>query len=301
MSKVKKVLKIVGLVLLALVLVVGGYVGFQVRQFNASMDKVYDVPVPTVARSTDPAVIERGRHLARSLAACATQDCHGGDMGGGRTLDMGPLGRLSGPNVTLIAQAYSDGELARLIRHGLRRDGRSLRFMPAKEIGWIPDSDILAVVSWIRTLPVVNRPSGPIEVGVLGKVLDRRGAFEMDVARGIDHAAHEAVPEPAPIAAYGRFIARACTGCHGAHFSGGPIPGAPPSMPVPLNITPHATGIASWTYEDFERMSRDGMRKNGQRLNPFMPIEILTNMDDTERRALWAYLRELPALPSGGR
>lgn len=32
-----------------------------------------------------------------------------------------------------------------------------------------------------------------------------------------------------------------CTGCHGAHFGGGAIPGAPPDWPAARNITPHPT------------------------------------------------------------
>jgi len=107
--------------------------------------------------------------------------------------------------------------------------------------------------------------------------------------------------EPAPTAAYGRYIARLCTGCHGDTLSGGRIPGSPASMAVPLNLTRHATGLEAWTYEDFTRMAMQGVSKNGRRLDPLMPVEILANMNDTERRALWAFLREQPARAFGGR
>ena len=49
------------------------------------------------------------------------------------------------------------------------------------------------------------------------------------------------------------------------------------------------------------RLLDTGMRKNGQKLDPFMPLEMLTNMDETERKALWAYLQSVPALELGNR
>ena len=80
--------------------------------------------------------------------------------------------------------------------------------------------------------------------------------------------------------------------------SGGPIPGAPPELPTPLNLTPDATGLQGWSYEQFQRAVTTGVRKNGQTLNQFMPR---TKFDEIEAKALWAYLSTLPARPFGGR
>jgi hypothetical protein len=72
-------------------------------------------------------------------------------------------------------------------------------------------------------------------------------------------------------------------------------------MPVPLNITPDATGLKGWSYEDFDRLLVAGVKKNGKKLDPFMPISGIGKMDETEKKALWAYLQRLPPLPFGGR
>lgn len=90
-------------------------------------------------------------------------------------------------------------------------------------------------------------------------------------------------------------------GCHGEHFGGGPIPGAPPSLPIPLNLTPDPSGLQGWTFADFERTLRQGIRKNGKALDPFMPVEAWRNFDDDEMHAAWAYLQSVPARPFGGR
>jgi len=297
----KKVLIAIGVLVVVVLASAGGFVWTQVSAFDRSMERVYDVPVPAVTRSMDPAVIARGDHLAHSLAGCALADCHGADMGGGRALPMGPLGTVTAPNATLLAMAYSDGELARLIRHGVRRDGRSVRFMPVSDFAWLPDDDVLALVSWVRTLPAIARPNGEFHLGVLGKILDRRDLLALDVARHLDHGARPPVVAPAPTAEYGRLVAHLCVGCHGEGLSGGRIPGTPPSVPTPLNLTPDATGLRGWTFEDFQRAATTGVSRNGRRLNPFMPIEALSHMNETEMHALWVYLQSLPPRPFGER
>jgi hypothetical protein len=281
---------------------VAGFAGVQSSAYDASLDKVYDVPIPTVARSTDPEVLARGKHVVDAIAGCTSADCHGSDLGGGRTVELGPLGRFTGPNVSNggLGLAYSDGELARLIRHGIKRDGRSVQFMPVQNFRWLPDDDVAAIVSYLRSTPAVERPNGPIAFTTLGKVLDRRGLVALDVARRIDHAAYEAPPRPSPSAAYGRFLANACTDCHGEHLSGGRIPGAPSSLPIPLDLTPHEDGLARWTFADFDRALTVGVKPSGEKLNPFMPAG-LGKLDDTEKHALWAYLQGIPARPFGQR
>ena len=54
-------------------------------------------------------------------------------------------------------------------------------------------------------------------------------------------------------------------------------------------------------FDDFERLMRTGRRKNGQSLNPFMPVEAWRNFDETEMHAVWAYLQTLPPAAFGGR
>ncbi len=298
-----RVLKATGIVLGVVALVVGIFVYTQCSAFDASLAKVYDVPIPNVTRSTDPAVIARGKHLVESVGGCAGALCHGQDLGGGKPIEMGPLGTVCGPNITPdnLGAAYSDGELARIIRHGIKKDGRSVRLMPAQEIDWLPDADVVAIVSYVRSVAPGDRPNGTTTIGVLGKVLDRQDKIVLDVARHIDHAKKEEAPAPEATARYGTFLARLCTGCHGEHLSGGRIPGTPSSIPTPLNLTPDATGLAGWTYSDFDKLMKTGSRKNGKMLDPFMPIEEWKNFDDTEEHALWAYLQTLPAAPFGGR
>ena len=129
------------------------------------------------------------------------------------------------------------------------------------------------------------------------------GQLPMLEARLIDqHAPHVARIANAATVEFGSYLARACTGCHGQHFSGGPIPGVPPDFPIPANITPDAaTGIGAYAKEDFYRVFREGKKRDGSAVNTFMPWQAMGQFTDTELDALQAYLRTVPALPKGQR
>jgi len=301
---IKRILKVVGIVIVVALVGGGAWIGYQVHAYNASMARTYDLPLPTIARSADPAVLERGKHIVESIGACSSKDCHGSDLGGGDAIKMGPLGSMQAPNISASGRGgeYSDTELARLILHGVKRDGHGLTFMPAPDFAWWPDDDVAAVISYLRTVPpAAVRPSGGIQLGTLAKVLDRVNMLPIDVARRIDHEHRPLAPAPAPTAAYGTFLANACRGCHGATLSGGRIPGAPPEMAIPLNITPHETGLAGWAYTDFDKLLSTGIRRNGKTLDPMMPVTELGKFNQTERQALWAFLQTVPAKPFGER
>ena len=64
----RKALKWVGLLVLVVLMLGAGYVGYAVNAYGRSMSQSYDIPLPALAASTDSLVIERGRHLAESVA-----------------------------------------------------------------------------------------------------------------------------------------------------------------------------------------------------------------------------------------
>lgn len=302
----KKIL--LGLVVLIVVAGGGGFAFFklQVRAFDESMAKHYDLPLKDVQLTDDPLLLARGKHLTESLGACTA--CHGDNLAGGREEKMGPLGKLVYPNVTGspegLLSKYTDAELIRLLRHGVKRDGTSVHMMPMQEMSWWPDADRIALVSYLRrgVQPVAGQP-GVIEFSDFGKLLDRLDKMPIDVARRVDHDAPPSTTSPAESPEYGKLLATSCRGCHGeAHMAGGRIPGTPPELPAPRNLTPHQTGLKDWTYDDFVATVRTGKSKGtGAALNPFMPIEALRHFDETELKALWAYLRTLPPVEFGQR
>ena len=98
----------------------------------------------------------------------------------------------------------------------------------------------------------------------------------------------------------GRYLAVLgdCVGCHtapgGKPFAGGAALETPFGALVGPNITPDvATGIGSWSEEEFGRVMHEGIGKGGARLYPAMPYPAYTKVTPDDVSAIWAYLRTL--------
>src|SRR5690606_27824630 len=108
---------------------VGGLVGLVVLTgaglFASSSMKIlkkYDVPLTELPIPNDSATIARGKHLATAIGKCV--DCHMADFGGSNFIDDPALGTVPASNLTRggVGALYTDAELIRAIRHGVKRD-----------------------------------------------------------------------------------------------------------------------------------------------------------------------------------
>jgi len=291
-------------VLLAVVVALLAVVGFVFIRSELALRHTWHVEEAALAIPTDADAVARGEHLAITRGC---SDCHAADFGGRVVMEAPPIGRMAAPNVTRgkggIPSNFTDADWERAIRHGIKQNGQALLFMPIRDFAALTDADTADLIAYAKVRPPVDRSVPSSYIGPIGRALFAFGQLPMLEARLIDQAAkHAAHIEHAPTAAFGEYLARACTGCHGQHFSGGPIPGVPPDFPKPLNITPdQATGIGAWSKDDFYRVFREGKKRDGTALDPFMPWKAMSVFSDTELDALWAYLRTVPARPLGER
>lgn len=264
-------------------------------------DVGFSIPFPD---STTADAAERGRHLVQARYACV--ECHGDDFGGGTMIDDPMVGRFFGPNLTTGAGSrtlsYTAVDWDHIVRHGVKPDG-SPAVMPSTDFAGMSDRELSDIVSYIRTLPPVDRTMPAPEPGPLGDVLVATGQFRYSADLVPDHhAAHVVEPPGAESPAFGAHLAQVCTGCHGPELRGGPIPGGDPSWPAAANLTPGPEGLAGWTQADFLHALRDGVAKDGHRLAT--PMDGITRygkaMTEAEVDALWGYLQSVPARPDGG-
>ena len=89
-------------------------------------------------------------------------------------------------------------------------------------------------------------------------------------------------------------MAVGCIGCHGADFSGGPIPGGPPDWPPAANLT-LGGDLANWTEVGFLSAFRTGIKPSGAPFDEIMPYQAVGQMSDDELKAMWLFLQSLPA------
>ncbi len=264
--------------------------------------RVVRVDIPALPYNTDPAILPHGKYLFESRGCT---ECHGNDGAGKVFIDAPDGFFVRAPNITPggVVNQYTEKDWVAAIRHGLKPDGRPLLIMPTEDYNRISDTDLAALIAYLRQLPASNSPGTEIRLTTLVKTLYGFGVIR-DGAEKVDH---HLPPAPAVTAAvtpeYGAYVAAMCMGCHGEQFSGGRIPGAPPEWPPAANLTPGEGSI--WPRyadaESFRSMMRSGRRPDGSAVSAVMPFSSLGQLTDTDLDAMQLYLRSLPPRAVGNR
>ena len=92
-----------------------------------------------------------------------------------------------------------------------------------------------------------------------------------------------------------------CVACHtkpgGKFLAGNYTLDTPIGAIKTPNLTPDdETGIGKWSYETFEKAFRQGIGDEGEYLYPAFPFGWYTKVSDEDTRAIFAYLKSLPAV-----
>ena len=278
--------------LVALVIAIGLQLG------ERKKNRVVDAQPAPVAYVNDAASLERGRYLY-STRGCV--DCHGAN-GAGRDFVNDGSTRISGPNITPggVVKAYKEVDWVRIIRHGVKPDGRPAQIMPSEDYNRLTDADLASLVAHVRSLPTAQGGAALVQMPLPARVMYGLGVVP-DAALRIDHRLLPQTALPAnDAAAMGKYAANMCIGCHGEHLSGGKIVTGPPDWPAAANLTP-GEGSVMPRYKDvgvFMAMMKSGKRPDGTTI-AIMPFESMAKIDDAEMRALHAHLQTLKARPFG--
>lgn len=251
--------------------------------------------------------VERGRYIVEVIGACG--NCHtfyGPDgldesrhlAGGNPYEDHGMVAIPSNitPDVETGIGAWSDAEIIRAIREGIRPDGRVLGpLMPFEVYRGISDADAAAIVAYLRTVKPVRNAVEP-----------SRYEFPLPPAWGPPLGAVPAPDRNDPVA-YGAYLAGPlghCIVCHstpneqgipdleGALGAGSMLFKGPWGVSVAPNITP--TGLSARSDEEIKHIITTGTRADGSPLMPPMGFSYYAHLTDEDLDALVAWLRALP-------
>lgn len=262
----------------------------------------YDTPVPNIVHSDSPQELAQGERLY--VLTCS--GCHSTPPGVA-LLEAQMRGITAyAPNITSDRQfgigGWSDGEIARVIRYGVRRDGHLTIGMPPYHE--MSDDDLASLVSFIRSdhdwfVPEHSpRPEAPeltwMQIFKLAFVVRIQPAPEVAPI----HA-----PRKAVTAEYGKYLADAlfrCWDCHSPGYGdskrhGPQLYGGGVRFTDELgrgvysaNLTPDDSGIKGWSFVEFCRAVRDGMGHKGFVLQP--PMKRFRALDNDEMEAIHLYL-----------
>ena len=230
-----------------------------------------DMPIPQLQVVSTPEALARGEYLASHVAVC--MDCHStrdwnrfsgpivpGTLGkGGERFDekSGLPGVIISRNITPQALGnWSDGEIIRAMAGGISKDGHALfPLMPYDAYRFMDESDALAIVAWLRTIPAqaneVPRHQLDFPLNLIVNAIPKPPEF-----RQVDHG---------NTVEYGRYLATlgGCVWCHtpvNAQSRAIPELALAGGQAFPLrggivrsaNISPDPeTGIGSWSKQDF--------------------------------------------------
>ncbi|MBK9105860.1 MAG: c-type cytochrome [Saprospiraceae bacterium] len=308
----KKVLKVLGmLIALAVLLLAAGaaYIHFDGIP-------TYEVKAPDLKVTADSTMVAEGKRLATMVCS----KCHmasNGLLEGQHMKDLpAQFGKAWSANITRDPKygtgRYTDGELAYLLRTGIKRDGSyAPPWMP--KFPHLSDYDLHSVIAYLRSdapeLAPVAKAQPPSQPSFLAKFLA--------------HVAFKPLPYPSgPIeappvtdkVAFGKYMSTGkveCFSCHSpsfettnvmepektpGYFSGGNgMPDKEGTIIYTRNLTPDkTTGIGSWTEDQFIKAVRFGQRDGKPALR--YPMEPFPAMTDEEASAIWAYLQTIPAI-----
>jgi mono/diheme cytochrome c family protein len=264
------------LALVVLVLVGSGVVyAFSERIIH----RIYREPLVPIAVPADTGAIAEGRRLAR-LRGCSG-GCHGTEIEGGVFMDEPLLGKVVAPNLSVAVRHYSDAELARIIRRGVRPDGRSVVVMPSEMFSALSDADLGRTLAYLRSVPPRPGPGREIRLGPLARLGLALGKYQTaaPLVRRADSLVNT-YPGPGDSTAAGAYLARTvCTECHGLDLRGG-------------EKAPDLRIAASYSAEAFTRLMRTGKALGDRELELMSRVarRRFTYFSDAEIRALRGYL-----------
>jgi mono/diheme cytochrome c family protein len=286
----------------------------------------------------DPAVLERGEYLVRSVAGCG--ECHTprdaqGNLDMSRWLsgvpdrfDLVPdddtMGGISAANLTPEhLSTWTDAQIEAAFLDGVSIDGSPLYpLMPYYAYHNMTKADADAIVTYLRALPSVGgevpaRQPLPVPLTAPAPPVDEST---------IPHTTLASTHPDYASAERGRYLAGEvgfCLDCHTPWrlgvtppldmtraFAGGrgfsatewSVPSPAPAVVYSYDVTPHASGIAGWTAGDVVAVLQAGTPPGGASLcrpMPSGPVGGFGGMLAQDARDIGNYLTTLPPVDGG--
>ena len=262
----------------ALVLVVGASAIVYLLS-ELALRRTYTEPSVDIAVPNDSQSVREGHRLAQ-VRGCAG-GCHGANTEGGIFIDNLLLARLVAPNLTTAVRRYSNADLERIIRRGVRPDGLSVIGMPSEMFSGLTDEDLGKILAYLRSVPVLPGPAAERRLGPLARVGFVMG--KLTPAAELVRRARPLTgmwPPHGDSTALGGYLARtSCTECHGLDLGGG-------------DPAPDLRIAAGYSLEAFTDLMRTGKALGDRELPLMSPVarQRFSHFTDEELQELYAFL-----------
>jgi mono/diheme cytochrome c family protein len=308
----KKALRYLLIVVGIIAALAGGFAAFVAFRGIPS----YKAETVSLKVEATPARVEQGQKLAAMLCSGCHMDPNTGKLTGRRMDEAPQFGAIYSKNITKHPEYgignWTDGQLAYLLRTGIKPDGTFLPIMA--KLSHMSDEDIHSIIAYLRSDHTWVQPDNTrqpqTEYSFLAKFITNIGAMKpADLPKE-----PIAQPDTTDAVKWGRYIAVSqleCFSCHSrdfakndyanpekseGYFGGGNVMIGPDGKEiVTRNLTmDEETGLGKWTEEEFIKAVKYGQVPHGQALRqPMMPY---TGLTDNEAKAIYAYLKTIPKI-----
>jgi cytochrome c553 len=263
--------------------VLGGVTVFLIAIIYAGSEwllrRRHDVSPSPIQTASSAADLEEGQRLA-IIVGC-WEGCHG-PRGEGGIEEAHGIFRITAPTLSDVLPRYTDQELARLIRHGVKKDGRTAVGMPSRTFYPLDDADLAKIMGHLRRQPALTAVPRERHITLLGRLALVSGKWKAS-ADQVDRASRRLGESPRKTSfERGRYLASiTCTECHGTDLQGDRYMGSP-SLRV----------AAAYPPDRFQHLLRTGEPLSGRDLGIMSRVarSAFRYFSDDEIRDLHTYL-----------
>jgi cytochrome c553 len=237
----------------------------------------YEAPLAPL-RSSAPPDLKEGERLAK-IVGC-WDGCHGRTGQGGHQ-EIAGIVRHTAPTLSSVLPGYSDDELARLVRYGLKRDGRSAVGMSSYAFWALGDQDLANIIAHLRRQPDMQPIERTMEITPRGRLALATGEWKVSVEQ-VDRSRPRWGDLPRTTSfERGRYLASiTCSECHGLDFNGNALEHAP-SLAI----------LALYSLDQFRHLMRTAEPVGDRKLVEDMAWVVNAPFTDGEVTDLFVFLR----------
>ena len=280
----RKIIKTGALTLFGLIVLIPGVIYTWSIIF---LNKSYSIPLSEIRVPHDAVSVAEGERLVH-IAHCG--GCHSEHFTGRIFEDIPKnIATLVAPNLTQVVPTYSDAEIVRLLRYGVKKNGHSLMVMPAFMYHELKQESIGKIIAYLRTLPMLpttpNVPSSS-SYTFLGRFLLIQGKVDRIADLIAPDTEGKYVHCDSTGISFGQYLAiSTCTACHGIDLKG------------EEGFSPDLIIAASYGKNDFFRLIRTGVALGGRKnigLMSDVTKDYLSHLNDHEIESIYAFLQTKP-------
>ena len=251
------------------------------------LKKTYNIPLTVTHIPNDTASIKEGERLTR-IAHCA--HCHGDKFSGGVVTKVDYIAEFIAPNITSILPGYTNEELERLIKDGVKKNGQSVYVMPSIMYHGMREESIAKIIAYLRTIqPIPSTPgvSASTTYYPLGRLQIIENKIPSMASTYNHNAPGQVVQFDTAGIAFGKYLVMtSCTSCHGIDLKG------------KKGFTPDLIIATAYTKDKFLHLLNTGEGGLGRKTLGMMSDIAkghLCYLHNNEMCAIYAYLETGPS------